>query len=277
MDPVFPLVTLVEHWDGSAWSIVLGPDLETYSSLTGVVAVAPNDVWAVGDSATHVLVEHWDGGAWSVVPSPGLGYGDSTLSGITATGEGDLWATGSYSGGPPQPHRTLVERYSACTPTSCTLQFTDVPPGSTFYPYVNCLACLGIINGYPDGTFKPNNQRDEGPAIQDRVQLCRLQRPADQPDVPGRARRLYLLRYTSAGWPLEATSTAIHAEVPESHASPATCPTSAPTTTPQEGRSARSTLTLPASTTRQVGQQFEDVAVGSTLLHLHLQAGQPRE
>jgi hypothetical protein len=42
------------------------------------------------------------------------------------------------------------------TPTSCALQFTDVPPGSTFYPYVHCLACLGIINGYPDGTFKPN-------------------------------------------------------------------------------------------------------------------------
>jgi len=41
-------------------------------------------------------------------------------------------------------------------PTSCTIQFSDVPPGSTFYPYVHCLACLGIINGYPDGNFEPN-------------------------------------------------------------------------------------------------------------------------
>jgi hypothetical protein len=31
-----------------------------------------------------------------------------------------------------------------------------VPPGSTFYPYIHCLACLGIINGYSDGTFRPN-------------------------------------------------------------------------------------------------------------------------
>jgi hypothetical protein len=44
----------------------------------------------------------------------------------------------------------------AATPTSCTLQFSDVPVGSTFYPYIHCLACLGIVNGYPDGTFRPN-------------------------------------------------------------------------------------------------------------------------
>jgi hypothetical protein len=41
------------------------------------------------------------------------------------------------------------------TATACTLQFTDVPQGSTFYPFIHCLACKGIINGYPDGTFRP--------------------------------------------------------------------------------------------------------------------------
>jgi len=42
------------------------------------------------------------------------------------------------------------------SPTACAIQFTDVPVGSTFYPFIHCLACLGIINGYPDGSFKPN-------------------------------------------------------------------------------------------------------------------------
>ena len=37
-----------------------------------------------------------------------------------------------------------------------------MPPGSTFYPFIRCLACLGIINGYPDGTFKPNNNVTRG-------------------------------------------------------------------------------------------------------------------
>jgi hypothetical protein len=35
--------------------------------------------------------------------------------------------------------------------------FTDVPEGSTFYPYIETLFNLGVINGYPDGTFGPNN------------------------------------------------------------------------------------------------------------------------
>jgi hypothetical protein len=37
-----------------------------------------------------------------------------------------------------------------------------VAPGSTFYQYVRCLACQGILNGYPDGTFKPNNAITRG-------------------------------------------------------------------------------------------------------------------
>jgi hypothetical protein len=31
------------------------------------------------------------------------------------------------------------------------VQFTDVPLGSTFYDYVRCLACRGIVGGYPCG------------------------------------------------------------------------------------------------------------------------------
>jgi S-layer homology domain len=42
------------------------------------------------------------------------------------------------------------------SPTACAIQFTDVLPGSTFYDYVRCMACRGIVNGYSDGTFKPN-------------------------------------------------------------------------------------------------------------------------
>jgi hypothetical protein len=55
------------------------------------------------------------------------------------------------------------------TPTACSLQFEDVLPGSTYYSFVRCLACRGIINGYPCGGagepcdpannpyFRPNN------------------------------------------------------------------------------------------------------------------------
>lgn len=41
--------------------------------------------------------------------------------------------------------------------TPCAIQFVDVPADSTFYPFVRCLACRGIISGYSDGSFRPNN------------------------------------------------------------------------------------------------------------------------
>jgi phage-related protein len=42
----------------------------------------------------------------------------------------------------------------------CSIVFTDVPPGSTFYPYVRCLGCKSvpprnIISGYPCGGTDP--------------------------------------------------------------------------------------------------------------------------
>jgi hypothetical protein len=50
------------------------------------------------------------------------------------------------------------------TSTACAIAFSDVPPGSTFYPFVRCLACLGIVQGYPNGTYRPNNSVTRGQA-----------------------------------------------------------------------------------------------------------------
>src|SRR5262249_50041545 len=41
--------TLVEHWDGSIWSVIPSANASMYDDLRGVAAVSPNDVWAVGD------------------------------------------------------------------------------------------------------------------------------------------------------------------------------------------------------------------------------------
>jgi subtilisin family serine protease len=53
----------------------------------------------------------------------------------------------------PMPTSTVE-----ATPTACTITFTDVPSDSTFYTWIRCLACRGIISGYSDGTFKPGNE-----------------------------------------------------------------------------------------------------------------------
>lgn len=62
-------------------------------------------------------------------------------------------ATSTSTGTPAPPTATQIV---------CTLSFGDVQHGSTFYEFVRCLACRGIISGYADGTFRPNNEVTRG-------------------------------------------------------------------------------------------------------------------
>ncbi len=41
--------------------------------------------------------------------------------------------------------------------TACTSPYSDVCPDFWAYSYIKCLSDRGVISGYPDGTFKPNN------------------------------------------------------------------------------------------------------------------------
>jgi hypothetical protein len=62
----------------------------------------------------------------------------------------------------PVPTDTSTAVPPTATATACTIQFSDVPVGSTFYQWIHCLVCLGIVNGYSDGTFRPNNNVTRG-------------------------------------------------------------------------------------------------------------------
>lgn len=58
-----------------------------------------------------------------------------------------------------------------CLALSCSLPaaaengFSDVPDGSWFYAYVTELSQKGVVNGYPDGTFRPNGTVTWGEAL----------------------------------------------------------------------------------------------------------------
>jgi hypothetical protein len=85
-----PYTTLVEHWNGTAWSIV--NDASYPGILYSVAAVRPNDIWAVG-SANYPgrgLIEHWDGSAWIATYLPF----SALLRGVRALGPDDIWAVG---------------------------------------------------------------------------------------------------------------------------------------------------------------------------------------
>jgi hypothetical protein len=92
--------SLIEHWNGTGWSIVPTPNLGTSGSLnelSGVTAVASDDVWAAGifqktgfGTQYKALLQHWDGSAWRIVPNV-CGFGLSDLDARSAT---DVWAVG---------------------------------------------------------------------------------------------------------------------------------------------------------------------------------------
>jgi hypothetical protein len=51
--------TLIEQWDGSAWSIVTTPDASAVQNiLAGMACPSSSDCWAVGNADTQTLIEH---------------------------------------------------------------------------------------------------------------------------------------------------------------------------------------------------------------------------
>jgi hypothetical protein len=125
--------TLVEHWNGTNWSIVPSPSPNTENELFGVAALASNDVWAVGGTGSggtkKTLVEHWNGSSWSVVPSPNADSYDD-LFGVTADPQGGLWAVGTgIPDSGPQQWETVAEHFDG---THWNLMTTVNPNTSNF-------------------------------------------------------------------------------------------------------------------------------------------------
>jgi len=110
-----PQKTLVEHWDGTSWTVVASPNVggnnstTTSNELRGVIAVSKNDVWAFGDTDAFGpekitnLVMHWNGKTWTIVPTPNpnprnLKFVDDVIEGGTVIPKGNLFLVGVADG-----------------------------------------------------------------------------------------------------------------------------------------------------------------------------------
>src|SRR6266536_2103757 len=85
---------LIEHWDGQRW--IVSETLPADSRLVSVVGLSPDEAWAVGSTGHsgtfEPLVLRWDGTRWEEVPT-GV-TGQASLSDISESPSGDLWAVG---------------------------------------------------------------------------------------------------------------------------------------------------------------------------------------
>lgn len=148
--------TLAMHFDGTSWRTSNTPSVGSGANqLNAVLALASNDVWAVGFStpvappkqaATLNLIEHFDGTKWSVVPSPNVGpnsiYQSNRLLGLTANSPTDIWAFGSFflADGSGQQH-TLLLHWDG---TSWTIQPSPNPTKKSVN-FVSDLLYTGVV------------------------------------------------------------------------------------------------------------------------------------
>src|SRR5689334_18298280 len=117
-----PSKTLIESWNGTAWSVVSSRNPRSDSSLDSVSCVSASDCTAVGSDsgagmAPKTLVESWNDTTWTVVPSPNAAphrRGINELTGVSCASVSACTAVGSYMARNGRA-KTLIESWNGTT------------------------------------------------------------------------------------------------------------------------------------------------------------------
>jgi hypothetical protein len=133
--------TLVEHWNGTAWSVVTNPT--SFGVLSGVACPSTTSCFAVGTtgSGPNTLVEHWNGTSWSNMTSPNpTGFVYAILTGVSCPSTTSCYAVDRYSSG--SAVKTLIEHWNG---TSWSIMTSPNPIGSDI-PTLQAVACPSTTN-----------------------------------------------------------------------------------------------------------------------------------
>lgn len=151
-DLASPRHTLIETWNGTAWTLTTSPNSGTSNnSLQGVSCVSTTQCWAVGrannGTVNQNLFEHWDGSTWTIpetttasnnnAPSPHANF----LNGVSCVSMTFCWAVGSTAAGKNGVDTTLIDVWDG---SSWTL-VPNTPNGGTVDQgnSLNGVACGG--------------------------------------------------------------------------------------------------------------------------------------
>ena len=163
--------TLIESWNGSAWSIIPSPNPSgrVVSSLQGVSCVGSTECMVVGVSCLRpadctegdntggafTLVESWDGSAWSIIPSPNpISDGEASIfSGVSCLSPTHCTAVGtSYKGSTPWT-QTLVESWNGSTWSIVPSPNPSGSSGGSYLESASCVRSTGCtVVGYYDNS-----------------------------------------------------------------------------------------------------------------------------
>ena len=148
--------TLVEHWNGTSWSVVPSPSPgagDGTDFLSAVVALSADNAWAVGGTADNELgqvplVEHWDGQSWKTVQT-NAPRSEGSFSAVSATATDDVWAVGADNFN-TYPSVTLIEHWNG---TQWSRISSPNPAGEYQEVFLNGVAALAPENVVAVGWF----------------------------------------------------------------------------------------------------------------------------
>lgn len=153
--PAGPITqTLVEMWNGSAWTIVASPNPSAGdpSVLKSVSCLAATSCMAVGSSTSAAspyqvdgLAEEWNGSTWTIVPVPQSPKHSSTsLSGVSCTKSTFCMAVGNSGpdAGVVSAVSTVAEQWNG---TSWSVASTPDP--SPVQADLSKVSCFDAVNG----------------------------------------------------------------------------------------------------------------------------------
>ena len=83
--------TLIEHWNGTAWSIIPGAPADFLYAIT---CSSSSECWAVGEYNFQTFIEKWNGSVWTVISSPNANENSNALYGVTCVSAQNCWAVG---------------------------------------------------------------------------------------------------------------------------------------------------------------------------------------
>jgi hypothetical protein len=93
---------LIEHWNGTAWTIITGPTIALPEfRLLAVSATSSSNVWSVGQGSDssggsqQAIVERWDGVSWATTVLPEVNGSVIQPTSIAIAPSGAVWVAGS--------------------------------------------------------------------------------------------------------------------------------------------------------------------------------------
>ena len=151
--------TLIEEWNGTAWSIV--PSLNTSTTLNNeleAVSCASSTFCFTGGYSTgtadQTLTEMWDGSSWSMVPSADTSASQwNIINGLSCTTQSFCMAAGIYYDNTGDS-QTLTEKWDGSAWTLIASPNTSTTQNNALYG-VSCVGTSFCMSGdyYSNGTI----------------------------------------------------------------------------------------------------------------------------